>query len=415
MHSANEYIALLIFIITGYFAIKLVASKKEPLISIFVVILTFLSIQNYGFIKSLNPNKIFILSIGLSFLLFRIIHLIISSNSNEIKKISFVDYLSYILYFPTYLSGPFQNFKDYEASFVREEINYPENLFNLITGYILTFVIGPILFSFFVFFKSKLPQDLFSATPNLHQLKNLSIASICYSLYLYANFSGYTNIVRSISAIFFGIRLPINFNYPLSSTSFIEFWTRWHISLADWFKTYFYNPLLRWLLVRLDKYDLNLNFINLVALSATFFTMGFWHGGNNKFALYGLLLMVGITTNKSCSALIKRIPKNLAINSILRSMTFGYFSTCLLMFWINIPSKGYFNTMAAIPFIFLLNILLLFVPYIVGTKIYNFTHRYFYDVKKFLINPYTLAIVTFITALLIFCIDGDSDFVYKQF
>ena len=66
---------------------------------------------------------------------------------------------------------------------------------------------------------------------------------VLYPLFLYANFSGYTDFVIG-AARFFRLRLPENFDNPFISGNFIEFWSRWHISLSQWLRSYVFNPLL---------------------------------------------------------------------------------------------------------------------------------------------------------------------------
>jgi D-alanyl-lipoteichoic acid acyltransferase DltB (MBOAT superfamily) len=69
------------------------------------------------------------------------------------------------------------------------------------------------------------------------------LVAASYPLYLYSNFSGYIDVVIGI-ARFLRMRLPENFNRPFSSDNFLNFWSRWHITLSEWLKTYVHNPLL---------------------------------------------------------------------------------------------------------------------------------------------------------------------------
>ena len=66
--------------------------------------------------------------------------------------------------------------------------------------------------------------------------------AVTYPFFLYANFSGYIDIVVAVARLM-RVRLPENFDRPFSASSFIEFWSRWHITLSNWLKTYVYNPL----------------------------------------------------------------------------------------------------------------------------------------------------------------------------
>lgn len=99
---------------------------------------------------------------------------------------------------------------------------------------------------------------------------------ICYSFYLYMNFSGYTDIAIGVGKLF-GIKLPENFDYPYFATSIADFWRRWHITLSTWFKDYVYIPL-----------GGNRKGNVYLHIFIVFLLTGIWHGASWNFILWGI-------------------------------------------------------------------------------------------------------------------------------
>jgi alginate O-acetyltransferase complex protein AlgI len=108
---------------------------------------------------------------------------------------------------------------------------------------------------------------------------------LLYALQLYFDFSGYTDLVLGVSYLF-GIGLPPNFNNPYLATSPSQFWTRWHISLSNWFRFYLFLPLSRtllrrWGMARKEAAQYASNFLTMGLI-------GLWHGAGWGFVLWGL-------------------------------------------------------------------------------------------------------------------------------
>ncbi len=115
--------------------------------------------------------------------------------------------------------------------------------------------------------------------PEISSRSTLLIASVFFSIQIYADFSGYSDIARG-SAKFFGIELRNNFNFPYFASSIPDFWKRWHISLTSWFRDYLYIPLggnrvskIKWIRNQL----------------VVFLLSGLWHGANWTFILWGAI------------------------------------------------------------------------------------------------------------------------------
>jgi len=104
------------------------------------------------------------------------------------------------------------------------------------------------------------------------------VGIICYTLQIYFDFSGYSDMAVGLARIF-GFRFPENFNYPYISRSIKEFWRRWHMSLSAWFRDYVYIPLGG------NRVSVLRQYFNLVLV---FFLCGLWHGASWNFIIWGM-------------------------------------------------------------------------------------------------------------------------------
>ena len=125
-------------------------------------------------------------------------------------------------------------------------------------------------------------------TPKLYSGAEVLLAVYAYSLQLYFDFSGYTDIARG-SAQLLGIRLPPNFDRPYRSANLTEFWRRWHISFSNWLRDYLYFSLP-------GKRTKVMPYVNL---AITMPLGGLWHGLTWTFAIWGLLHGAGLAATRA--------------------------------------------------------------------------------------------------------------------
>lgn len=145
----------------------------------------------------------------------------------------------------------------------------------------------------------------------------LWIGSVCYSLQIFYDFSGYSDMAIGLGKIF-GFNFEENFNYPYISKSVTEFWRRWHISLGQWFRDYVYIPL-GGSKVSILRHLLNMFIVWLLT--------GIWHGANYTFIVWGLGWFILLVIEKYIVKPDKR--KNLLTRIIwqiftLLSVNFGW-------------------------------------------------------------------------------------------
>jgi alginate O-acetyltransferase complex protein AlgI len=131
--------------------------------------------------------------------------------------------------------------------------------------------------------------DAIFATPSAFAPQTVTAAVIAYSIQIYCDFSGYTDIAIGISRII-GYDLPENFNMPYAATSIIDFWRRWHMTLSSWLRDYLYIPLGG------NRKGRARTYINLLI---TMLLGGLWHGASWTFVLWGLLHGVGLAVNRA--------------------------------------------------------------------------------------------------------------------
>jgi alginate O-acetyltransferase complex protein AlgI len=120
----------------------------------------------------------------------------------------------------------------------------------------------------------------------------LLIGTIFYSIQIYADFSGYSNIAIGTSKLF-GFNLIRNFAYPYFSRDITEFWKKWHISLTNWFRDYLFLPIsfaISWRIKNEKTFFIKTEmFIYILASFITWFLIGLWHGANYTFVIWGMI------------------------------------------------------------------------------------------------------------------------------
>ena len=333
------------FLALGYISLLLIRRgwTRSALWSIPVVILVYAWLKKYTFL----PEATFLhwpyLTLGLSYIFFRVLHLIIDAkDDSEQARIGVIPYLLYCINFTTLVSGPIQLYSD----FAREQLtDEPEPLTVGIIGSQLERIIRG-------FFKVNVVAMILHALQD-DALLNVSLATdpavkmwavfrlvVIYPFFLYCNFSGYIDIVIAIARLM-RIRLPENFNRPFSATCFIDFWNHWHITLSTWLKIYVYNPVLRTLMGKIQSQAIQ-PYIGVFGFFVTFFLVGIWHGRTSEFVVFGLLQGGGVAVNKLWQIWItnrlgrkkyrsvSQTPLYLALG---RGLTFTWFGFTLLWFW----------------------------------------------------------------------------------
>ncbi len=216
--------------------------------------------------------------LGLSFYMFKSISYLSEIYLEQIPPSrKFLDYLLYISFFPTVIAGPIVRFSEMEDAIKLRKIEatgLSEGVIRISKGLIKKIVIAD---SLEPLVKQFLTLDAGSSW--LSALFGLSI----FSLQIYYDFSGYTDIALGTARIF-GFSLPENFNYPYFSKSVSEFWRRWHITLGSFFRDFVFIPLTM----------MGTKFNIVISLFVVWALTGLWHGFSLNFLVWGLYFGVFI-------------------------------------------------------------------------------------------------------------------------
>ncbi len=249
------------------------------------------------------PLKI-ILPMGISFYTFQAAGYTIDVYRKRVapeKNIFF--FTLFITFFPQLVAGPIERTKNLLPQLKAE---HPFDLDNLVMGFKI------MLLGYFkkvvIADRAAIAVNTVLNDPRNHSSVSLIIAILLFTIQIYGDFSGYSDIARG-AAKCLGIDLMHNFRQPYLSSSLKEFWNRWHISLSTWFKDYLYIPL-GGSRCKVSRTNFN-TFI-------TFLISGIWHGANWTFLVWGALHGFILVLENYFRRLLVSLKLNIGLNMIVR-------------------------------------------------------------------------------------------------
>ncbi|WP_038909351.1 MBOAT family O-acyltransferase [Dickeya oryzae] len=372
-----SFLPLLSFIILGYISLYSIAHWKKTTIAtlcVAIVILVFAWVKQYAAIilleRALGIEKFAFMSVGLSYILFRILHLIIDIHQSGSKAPGIVKYINYCLFFPNFVSGPIQRYEDFNTQMSGPLLKFDTDTLHkamcrFFQGIIMILVISALADKLGTWCQSNYYSFTSTEKLGLLTLLNFSAASLLYLINIYANFSGYMHIVIGVGLLA-GFSIPENFNRPYLAKNFLDLWARWHITLSEWFKLYLFNPVLKAMAKRWDSPSLS-PYFGAFSFFVTFLVMGIWHGTSFMFVFYGLFLGLGAMLNKAWQVALadwigkkpyKALTQHNWYFQISRSLTLSYFAIALICLWfepnqLSIIGKRYFLGQGALAFLLL--------------------------------------------------------------
>ncbi|HEX5274974.1 MAG TPA: MBOAT family O-acyltransferase [Candidatus Rubrimentiphilum sp.] len=341
----RQLIPFLGLLILGFLALKLMEWRKDKIVfvaALILIIATFVTLKRYVFVPPLLLLPTPYVIVGMSYVFFRVLHLVIDAYQDALTdKVNLVSYANYTLNFTALVAGPIQFYKDYRRTESQEPAPLDRKAIvraveRVISGFFKVSVISPALLLAHQVTLHSLHESHALAQQIVDGVLLLSI----FPVYIYFNFSGYVDFVIGV-ARFLRLELPENFNRPFFAVGVIDFWTRWHMTLSHWLKTYVYSPLLLSLMRRFPSRTVQ-GYCGVFAYFVTFFLVGVWHGQTAGFLVFGLLTGLGISLNKAYELLLahrlgsKRylsLTANKLYVSACRGLNFTWFSITMLWFW----------------------------------------------------------------------------------
>lgn len=310
-----KYIYLMIFsiLVNYFFGLKVdVNSKSSKKLWLFVSIIFNLSLLIiFKYADFLFGIKGIRLPLGISFFTFQTMSYVVDVYRKDARvQRNIFDLALYVSLFPQLVAGPIVRYQT-----VDQQIDSREHSLDKFADGVNRFVFG---LSKKVILANQLA--LVADGVFIENTANLSIIEswigiICYSLQIYFDFSGYSDMAIGLGKLF-GFDFLENFNYPYISQSVSEFWRRWHISLGSWFRDYVYIPLGG---NRVHKIKLYMN------LFIVWFLTGLWHGANWTFIVWGLYYGILIILEKAfLEKLLRRLPKILRHIYLLLIVLIGW-------------------------------------------------------------------------------------------
>lgn len=297
-------VSIFAFLVNRFWRPFLLGAFIVLLLFILVVLKTpALSETLSAFLRSLNGQAMVLASpldirwLGFSYIAFRLIHTLRDRQAGRLPPVALSEYLTYVIFFPSLTAGPIDRVerfvKDLRNPLALESQDWLESGTRFFTGMFKKYVVADSL------------ALIALNTTNALQVRTAGWAWVllyAYSLQIFFDFSGYTDIVIGIAHPL-GIRLPENFNKPYLKPNLTQFWNSWHMTLTQWFRSYYFNPLTR--AMRTSRRPWPFWAIILISQVSTMVLIGLWHGITWNFALWGLYQGLGLFVHNRWSEFVR--------------------------------------------------------------------------------------------------------------
>lgn len=273
-----------------------------------------------------------ILPIGISFYTFTQIAFLVDAYRGIAREYNFVHYLLFVTWFPHLIAGPVLHHSQMMPQFADKRTFRPN---------IESINIGLTFFSIGLFKKVVLADQfaiyanpLFETTHAGHMPMLISAwaGSLAYTLQLYFDFSGYSDMAIGLSRLF-NIKLPVNFNSPYKAKNIIEFWRCWHITLSNFLRDYLYFPL---------GGNRNGSVRRYANLLLTMLLGGLWHGAGWTFVLWGAMHGFYLAINHLWQGLF--VQKNKYKNSFMHISSILFTFVIVVIAWVPFRSPDITTT-----------------------------------------------------------------------
>lgn len=237
-----------------------------------------------------------VLPLGISFFTFTQIAFLADASKGIVKEYRFVHYLLFVSYFPHLIAGPILHHAEMMPQFA-SAVPYRFSVRNFAVG-LTVFTIGLAKKVLIADPFGDVVSPIFAAAHAGVPIRLVAawVGVLAFTCQLYFDFSGYSDMAIGISKLF-GVDLPINFASPYKSTSIIQFWQRWHMTLSRFLRDYLYFPLGG------NRKGKQRRYVNLMT---TMVLGGLWHGANYTFLVWGVLHGCYLMFNHAWRSVLRR-------------------------------------------------------------------------------------------------------------
>lgn len=259
------------------------------------------------------------LPIGISFFVFHNISLLVDLTRRQAPRPGLADVFLYIIFFPQLVSGPItraDNFLPQIKPKYIADVDAVEAAKWMVTGFFFKLYVANNLNAMTTYLDFPLYQTLNPA--------DRWTLVVLYSFQIYADFFGYSAIALGLGLLF-GYRLPVNFDLPYISRSFSEFWTRWHISLSTWLRTYLYIPLGG------NRHGSLRTYLNLMIVMGL---GGLWHGAALGYLAWGLVHGLFLVIERPLLPALERLSNVAALRGSVNALRALFVFACVSFAWI---------------------------------------------------------------------------------
>ena len=346
-----QFLSIIIFLVGIFILAALLTLPNSPkaiIPSLIILILTaFFFLKNEVLATSLSrglraitgqntqlANGFEIIWLGYSYVAFRLLHVLRDKQNGRLNDMELAEFASYVLFFPSFTAGPIDRAQNFVKK-LRENLKLDSARF--ISG---TERLAAGIFKKFVLADSLALISLSAQNaPQVNAILWGWVILYAYAFRILLDFSGYTDIAIGIG-IYAGIQLPKNFNKPYRNSNLTEFWNNWHMTLTQWFRAYFFNPLTRYF--RSSKLKLPLPIIIIIGQFSTMILIGLWHGIAWNFILWGAWHGAGLFIHNRWSTFIKnrglqpKLTESKSMKYFGIALTFNY--VALGWIWFVLPN-----------------------------------------------------------------------------
>jgi alginate O-acetyltransferase complex protein AlgI len=321
-----------IFLIIVLFIIQ----KSEPLAVLVSIGLRSMNAQSVNLASAIDIRWL-----GFSYVAFRLMHTLRDRVSGRLPDLTLMEFVTYVIFFPAFTAGPIDRVQRFTQ--------------NLRQPFHLTFdttLIGGKRILLGIFSKFVLADGFALIALNSNNSSQVTstgwlwVIMYAYAFRIFFDFSGYTDIAIGMGQLL-GIQLPENFERPYLKQNLTLFWNSWHITLAQWFRAYVFNPLTRAL--RSNSRNIPLPLIIFIGQLSTFILIGLWHGISWNYTIWGAWHGFGLFMHNRWSDLIRTKVSRLDRHPLLKRLvsysgvviTFNYVSLGWVWFALSTPAQSW--------------------------------------------------------------------------